>query len=76
MSIFGHEEDIFDESRSISNTSAALQFFQDKLCAIKMHNYETKSFKGLLKFFRKKLNLNKSPNRKGYRQFFTEEEKR
>lgn len=51
-------------------------YLTEKLWLIKRHNYRINDIKLLAKLARKKLGLKKSPTRKGYDKFFTDEEKR
>lgn len=69
-------EYILNERINMSSSPKVLQFLRNKLTAIKLHNYKTNNFKEIIRFFRLKIGLNKSAKRKGYGQFFAEEERR
>lgn len=64
-----YSDNIFDENSSISRIPTVLWTFR-------IHNLKVKNLKNIMKYIRKKFNLNKSPKNKGYVPFFTEEEKR
>lgn len=68
-----YNETIFDEYGHNDSLSNALEFLRRRLFQIKVHNYKCKR---IIRFLRKNLKLNKSPKKKGYGQFFTDEEKR
>lgn len=42
----------------------------------KIIKFESSNLKSMVKFLRKKVKLNKSAQKKGYKRFFTDEEKR
>lgn len=64
-----YSNNIFDENSPISRISTVLWTFR-------IQNFKVKNIKNIMKYIRKKFNLNKSPKNKGYVPFFTEEEKR
>lgn len=47
-----------------------------KLWVLNYHNYNVNNIKLITKITRQKLGLQKSPKKKGYDKFFTDEEKR
>lgn len=71
--IDNHTDNYFDECGNNDSLSNALEFVRRQLWAIKVHNYNCKR---IIRFLRKNLKFNKSPKKKGYGQFFTDEEKR
>lgn len=71
--IDNHTETYFDDTGNNATLPNALRFLRNRLWTIKVHNYNCKRF---ITFLRKNLKLNKSPKKKGYAQFFTDEEKR
>lgn len=70
------DDELFDEDNHSNNFAAFRQFLRNKLWALKVHNYKTKNIRSLAKFLRRKLNFSKTPKKKGYGQYFTEEERR
>lgn len=66
-------ETYFDDTENNATIPNALRILRNRLWAIKVHNYHCKRY---IRFLWKYLKLNKSPKKKGYGQFFTDEEKR
>lgn len=69
-------DDFFNEEIHSNNFASIRQFLCNKLWALKVHNYKTKNIREFAKYLRRKIKFNRTPKKKGYGQYFTEEERR
>lgn len=69
-------DEFFNDQINTDNRSSIRQYLRNKFWTIRFHNYKTKNICVLAKFLRHKLNFVKAPKKKGYGQYFTDDEKR
>lgn len=75
MDVIRSCEHFFIHNKSSGGILTNFQQFQNNLKK-RLQSLQPNSLRYTVKFLRKKLKLNKSPKKKGYEQFLTEEEKR
>lgn len=68
--------EFFNKDVHSSKFSSFRQFIWNKLWAIKVHYYQTKNIPVSAKLLRRKFHLTKEPKHKGYKRYFTEDERR
>lgn len=63
-------EDIYQEKNKFR------KFLIEKYILVKNHNFQINNVLNVVKFLRRKFNLNKSPKKKGYGNFISKEHQR